>query len=264
MSDTRVILNGAGGRMGKEVIGIIQNDNSLGIMFALEKLDCPDLGKIINFKNGMLPLISWDKNCFPNWEDADVVIDFSTPEAAIKLLREAHLPSVIGVTGFTNKQLAEIKEISKTVPVVQDYNFSTGACVMTAAAENMARIFGVEYDVEISEIHHGEKVDAPSGTAIKLAKAVVKGRGQNYKEVVRMSREGKTGIRPVGEIGIQALRLNGVVGEHTVYFANAHERIELTHKAGSRAVFAKGAVTAAKWVVDKPPGLYTLKDVLGL
>lgn len=269
MNEIKALVNGAGGRMGQMVIEEIEKNPRISLGAGLEEdshpkcisnnyLPCSAFFTYLEeLKKGIMKAQPLESQC-------DVVIDFSAREAAINLLQEARLPSVIGVTGFKDDQLDEIREISADVPIVQDYNFSVGICLLTAVAENMARVLGLDFNAEISEIHHGGKKDAPSGTAIKLAKAIAIGREQNYNRVVRMSREGMTGTRPTEEIGIQALRLAGVVGEHTVYFGSSNERIELTHKAGSRAVFAQGAVRAAQWVVNQPPGLYTMKDVLGL
>lgn len=265
MSDIRVILSGVTGRMGTAVLSEMKLTDGIALYAGLYKKEegqLPHEEKIFVEYDAVFQYLK-ETGVRP-LNLADVIIDFSVPQAVIHLLCEAQLPAVVGVTGFSEKQLATIGKISKEIPIVQDYNFSTGVCIMTAVAEMIAQGLGVECDVDILEAHHGMKVDAPSGTAIKLAKAIANARGQNYDEVVRMSREGRTGVRPVGEIGIQALRLSGVVGEHTVYFADTHERIELTHKAGSRAVFAQGALRAAKWVVNQPPGLYTMKDVLGL
>ncbi|KKP63270.1 MAG: Dihydrodipicolinate reductase [Candidatus Moranbacteria bacterium GW2011_GWF2_34_56] len=260
MSDIRVILNGVTGRMGTAVLSEMKLINGIALYAGLYKKEegqLPHEEKIfVEYdtvfqylkETGVRPL-----------QLADVIIDFSVPQAVIPLLREAQLPAVVGVTGFSEKQLREIGEISKEIPIVQDYNFSTGVCIMTAVTEMIAQKLGVGYDVDILEAHHGMKVDAPSGTAIKLAKAVTKGRGQDYDEVVRMERVGKIGPRTQGEIGIQALRLAGVVGEHTVYFGGPNERLELTHKAGSRAVFAQGAVAAAKWVVNQRRSLIIKK-----
>ncbi|EKE22141.1 MAG: Dihydrodipicolinate reductase [uncultured bacterium] len=262
--NVRVLLNGADGRMGEEVLTAIKLTDGiiLGAGLCGEKSSAFRENLLLHYLDIFLYLK--EKEVPSIRETVDVIIDFSIPEAVINLLREAHLPAVIGVTGFSEKQLEMIRGFSKEVPIVQDYNFSTGVCILTAVVENIARIFGLGYDGDVLEIHHSMKADAPSGTAIKLAKAIAKGRGQNYEEVVKMSRVGKTGVRPVGEIGIQSLRLAGVVGEHTVYLGGSNERLELTHKAGSRAVFAEGAVAAAKWVVNQRPGLYTMRDVLGL
>lgn len=265
MNEVRVLLNGADGRMGCEVFEEIERRTGIFLGAAVDKEDPPYREKYVSTKNGDVLRSSSNKGCLMAAAiRTDVVIDFSTPEAAIDLLRIVCKPAVIGVTGFSKNQLGEIEEMSKKVPIVQDYNFSTGVCIMTAVAEMIAHGLGVDCDVDILEAHHGGKMDAPSGTAIKLAKAVARGRGQDYDDVVKMARVGRTGARPIGEIGIQALRLKGLVGEHKIYFADTNERIELTHKAGSRAVFAQGAVMAAKWVVNQPPGLYTMKDVLGL
>ncbi len=198
---------------------------------------------------------------------SDAVIDFSAPAATVHhatLAASAGTALVVGTTGLGPADEAQLRTAAGRVPVVYAPNYSVGITLLLALTERAAAILGDDYDIEIVEMHHRHKVDAPSGTALGLGRAAAKGRGVALEEVWRKSRDGHTGERPPGEIGFATLRGGDVVGDHTVMFAAAEERVELTHKAASRAVFAKGAVRAARWTAGRPPGLYSMRDVLGL
>jgi 4-hydroxy-tetrahydrodipicolinate reductase len=198
---------------------------------------------------------------------SDAVIDFTVP-AATKIHAELAAASgtalIIGTTGLDDAVRATIAAAAKKTVVIQSPNMSVGVNVLLALTEKLAATLGTDYDIDILEMHHRHKVDAPSGTALGLGEAAAKGRKVNLKDVARASREGQVGARPVGEIGFATLRGGDVVGDHTVVFAADGERIEITHKASSREIFAKGAVRAALWAKGRAPGLYSMRDVLGL
>lgn len=198
---------------------------------------------------------------------ADAVIDFTSPEATERhaaLAAQSETALVIGTTGLSAAQQEIIVKAATHTPIIQAPNMSVGVNLLLALVEQVSRTLHDDYDIEIVEMHHRHKVDAPSGTALGLGRAAAAGRGQPLENLWRKTRDGLTGPRPKGEIGFATLRGGDVVGDHTVVFAADGERIELTHKASNRGVFAKGAVRAALWAADKPPGLYSMRDVLGL
>lgn len=201
------------------------------------------------------------------FKTAQAVVDFSTPEASVNFARLAAqygAVHVIGTTGFSEAQEAEIAKAAEKTAIIKSGNFSIGVNVLAAVTERVAHTLNQSYDIEIVEMHHNRKVDAPSGTALLLGNAAAKGRGVNLKDKAVYERFGHTGARTEGDIGFATLRGGSVVGDHTVMFAGPSERIELTHKAESRAIFADGALAAAKWGVGKPAGLYSMRDVLGI
>jgi len=195
------------------------------------------------------------------------VIDFTIPDATLEHVRvaaEGKKPIVIGTTGLNSAQIGDIEKFSAVIPVVLAPNMSLGVNVLFKLVGEVSKTLGGDYDIEIVEMHHRFKVDAPSGTALKLAELAAKGLGVKLEEAGVFGRKGLIGERKPKEIGVMTLRGGDVVGEHTVIFAGLGERIELTHRASSRDTFARGALRAAKWVVDKLPGLYSMQDVLGL
>jgi 4-hydroxy-tetrahydrodipicolinate reductase len=197
----------------------------------------------------------------------DVVIDFSHPNTSgdlSRVCREAKKAAVIGTTGHSKEERAAIEQLALAVPVVLSPNFSVGVNALFWLTRKTAEMLGDDFDLEISEMHHRLKKDAPSGTAKKLAEILCEVSGLDYGTNVRHGREGLVGERPAKEIGMHSIRGGDVVGDHTVTFAGAGERIELSHQAASRETFALGALRAAKWIVGKPPGLYSMEDVLGL
>jgi 4-hydroxy-tetrahydrodipicolinate reductase len=240
----RVLLLGAKGRMGQAIAAAAPKVGAQ-ISAGLDLGD--DLTKEI-------------ANC-------DVVIDFSHPNASTDLSRvcgEFKKPAVIGTTGHSKEERAAIDALARSVPVVLSPNFSVGVNALFWLTRKAAEMLGDEFDLEIAEMHHRLKKDAPSGTAKKLAEILCEVRELDYAKNVRHGREGLVGERPEKEIGLHSIRGGDVVGDHTVTFAGAGERLELTHKAASRETFAAGALRAAHWVVGKPPGLYSMEDVLGL
>ena len=200
-------------------------------------------------------------------QGCDAVIDFSHPNASQVLsrcCREAKKPAVIGTTGHSKEERAAIDELAKSVPVVLSPNFSIGVNALFWLTRKAAEMLGETFDLEIAEMHHRLKKDAPSWTAKKLAEILCEVRGLDYATNVRHGREGLVGERVANEIGVHSIRGGDVVGDHTVTFAGAGERLELSHKAASRGTFAAGALRAAQWVVGKQAGLYSMEDVLGL
>jgi 4-hydroxy-tetrahydrodipicolinate reductase len=197
----------------------------------------------------------------------DVYVDFSAP-AATRLAAQAAAPrkraAVIGTTGLGAADEAALVALAKVAPIVVAANFSLGVNLVLGLARQAARVLGPDWDAEVVETHHGKKRDAPSGTALAIARAIAAGHGADYDAVKRHTRDGDVGARPRGEIGVASVRGGDVVGEHVAYFFGPGERIELAHRATSRSIFAVGALRAATWVVGKPPGRYTMLDVLGL
>jgi 4-hydroxy-tetrahydrodipicolinate reductase len=240
----RVLLLGAKGRMG-QAIAAAASKAGTEIAAGLDLGD--DIGAHV-------------RNC-------DVVIDFSHPNASSELsriCREAKKPAVIGTTGHSKDERAVLDGLALAVPVVLSPNFSVGVNALFWLTRKAAEMLGKDFDLEVSEMHHRLKKDAPSGTAKKLAEILCEARGLDYTKNVRHGREGLVGERSGNEIGVHSIRGGDVVGDHTVAFAGAGERLELTHKAASRETFALGALRAAKWIVGKSPGLYSMEDVLGL
>ena len=199
--------------------------------------------------------------------ETEAVIDFTfhaaVPENITKAAEDG-VVYILGTTGLTDEEQAVVDAAAKKIPVVQSGNFSLGINLLLGLVRKASEILGVEYDCEVVEMHHRHKKDAPSGTALMLAKAAADGRGQDFDDVSVFGREGIVGERPQGEIAVHALRGGSVIGDHTVMFAGDVERVELVHKAQTREAFAAGALRAALWAADKAPGLYNMRDVLDL
>ena len=199
--------------------------------------------------------------------ETEAVIDFTFHEAVPENITKAAEDGVVyilGTTGLTDEEQAAVDAAAKKIPVVQSGNFSLGINLLLGLVRKASEILGVEYDCEVVEMHHRHKKDAPSGTALMLAKAAADGRGQDFDDVSVFGREGIVGERPQGEIAVHALRGGSVIGDHTVMFAGDVERVELVHKAQSREAFAAGALRAALWAADKAPGLYNMRDGLDI
>jgi 4-hydroxy-tetrahydrodipicolinate reductase len=197
----------------------------------------------------------------------NVVIDFTSPGATAEhcgVAAKAGTAMVVGTTGLEPGHEAALVRASQSIPIMRTANMSAAVTLMMALIEQVARTLDDSYDIEIVEMHHRHKVDAPSGTALALGRAAAEGRGVSLGNAQKRGRDGITGARPRGEIGFAALRGGDVAGDHTVVFATEGERLEVTHKASSRRIFATGAVRAAKWIAGRPPGLYGMTDVLGL
>ncbi len=254
----RVAVVGAGGRMGAHVLRAVEAAEDLAVAAALEHPGHPDLGKEVS------PGVALAADPAAALDCADVAIDFSTPESTAALVRAAAprgVALVLATTGLSEAQSAELREAATRVPVVQAANFSLGITTLVGLVEQAVKQLP-GYEIEILEIHHSRKVDAPSGTALWLGETAAAARGRKLADVATYHREGQTGPRPPDAIGMQTLRAGDVVGEHTVFLVGPGERLELAHRALSRENFARGAVTAARWAVGRPPGMYSLKDVL--
>ncbi len=264
----RAIVAGAGGRMGGRIINIIQEDPEIELAAAFEHPDSPWVGKDAGEAAGCGALgVKVAASIDEVMDAGDVVIDFTFHEATVVHARRAASagkPMVIGTTGFSAEELAEIHRLAEKFPCVQAPNMSVGVNLLYKLVSMAATILGEDYDIEIVEAHHRMKKDAPSGTALQLARVAADARGYDLDEVGVYARHGVIGQRKRREIGIQTVRAGDIVGEHTVIFGTVGERIEIVHKASSRDTFAKGAVRAAKWVVERPAGLYDMQDVLGL
>ncbi len=251
----KVAIAGAGGRMGRTLIEAVQADRELSLAVLLDAPGTPAVGQDI----AGLKIQSDIKAA----ASADVLIDFTRPEGTLEHLKHARM-MVIGTTGFSPVQLDAVKESSRRIPIAMAANFAVGVNAVYKLAESAAKILGDAYDVEIVEAHHNKKVDAPSGTALKLGEVVAKALNLKLSEVGQHGRHGEPGTRPAKEIGFHAIRGGDIVGEHTVLFAGAGERVEVTVRSQSRLTYASGALRAAKWLKGKPPGLYDMADVLGL
>ncbi len=264
----KAIVAGAAGRMGKKMIQMIHQSDGITLTGAFEHPENPDVDRDAGLVAGLgetgVKIAGSLKDIM---DSGDVIIDFTLPEATLENIRTASSKGtamVIGTTGFTAEGLQDIRERSKNIPCVMAPNMSVGINVMFRIAAEMARILGRDYDIEVLEVHHRLKKDAPSGTALRLAGILAESTGRNLEKVAVYERKGITGQRTDEEIGIQALRAGDITGDHTVMFGGIGERLELIHRAHNRDNFAKGAVRAAKWIINQPPGLYDMQDVLGL
>jgi 4-hydroxy-tetrahydrodipicolinate reductase len=256
----KIIVTGVKGRMGSTVARLVQEDTSLELagvvekkdrLQDLEKYDCP-------FGSDLSDILLKTGKC--------VVIDFTSPEASMDVALKCsqnNAAAVMGTTGFTRDQLGQLEKLAGENPLFWAPNMSVGINVLLRLLPELLNLLGDRYDLELMEIHHKFKKDAPSGTAIKLAQILAEAKGLNLEEHGVFARKGIIGERKQNDIGIQTLRGGDVVGEHTVYFLGPGERIEVTHRAHSRETFAQGALRAAKWMAAKKPGrLYTMADML--
>jgi 4-hydroxy-tetrahydrodipicolinate reductase len=264
----KVIIAGAAGRMGQRVAHMVHAHPGLAYSAAFEASGSPAIGRDAGEVAGLGPIgVPIAEGLEKVVEQGDVIIDFTFHKATMEFARLAarfKKAMVIGTTGLTADELTELKELAKNFPCVQAPNMSVCVNVLFKLVKKTAAILGDDYDIEIIEAHHNKKKDAPSGTAIKLGEMAAAGVGSDLAEVGVFARQGIIGERKKKEIGIQTIRAADIVGEHTVYFAGPGERIELIHRAHSRDHFAKGAATAAAWVVGRECGMYSMFDVLGL
>jgi 4-hydroxy-tetrahydrodipicolinate reductase len=265
---TKVVIAGAAGRMGQRIGYMVNQHPELTVAAGFEVAGSPNLGRDIGEVGGYGTVgVRISDDPAAALAQGDVLIDFTFHEATMGFARLAaaqHRAMVIGTTGLSPANLAELRELAAHFPCVQSPNMAVGVNVLFKVAAKVAAILGNDYDVEIVEAHHRMKKDAPSGTALKLGEMVATALQRDLGKVGVFSRHGMIGARTDAEIGIQTIRAGDIVGEHTVYFAGAGERLELTHRAHSRDNFAHGAALAAAWVAGKPNGLYTMFDVLGL
>ena len=268
MTDLQIGIIGAAGRMGIVLARQIAATKGCAIAGGTERPGSPALGRDLGEVAGLGALgVAISDDPLPLFAGADVVLDFTAPAASARhaeIAAQAKCPLIVGTTGLEAAHLEAIGRASRHTPIVQSGNMSLGVNVLAGLTRRLARLLDEDFDIEIVEMHHRMKVDAPSGTALLLGEAAAAGRGVALADQAVRGRDGITGARQRGQIGFAALRGGNVVGDHTVIFAADNERIELTHKAGDRALFARGAVHAAMWTRGKPPGLYSMADVLGL
>lgn len=264
----RVVLPGAAGKMGRTLIRILAESEGLILHRALERPGHGDLGRDAGALAGLGPLgVPITDDFAAALEGADVAIDFTAPRATIALAEAAaaaRVALVIGTTGLGPAERAVIEGVAATVPVVLSPNMSVGVNVLFGLLELAARTLGPSYDVEIVELHHRLKRDAPSGTALGMAEVLARAQGRDVESSLLCGRRGDLGPRPDDQIGVLAVRGGDVVGEHTAYFLGAGDRLEITHRASSRETFARGAIRAARWLAGRGPGLYDMRDVLAL
>ena len=259
---------GAGGRMGRMLIEAVQDNPQTTLNAAIERqgssLVGADAGEVAAI--GVLNVkIVDDLKAVVN--DIDILIDFSLPDATeqnMQICAEHNVAMVIGTTGFNEQQEQVLSKASEKIAIVYAGNYSTGVNLSLKLLGMAAKAFGADADVEVIEAHHKHKIDAPSGTAFMMAEAVADARGQSLKDVAVYGREGQTGAREAGTIGIHAIRGGEIIGDHTVMFIADGEVVEITHRARARMTFAAGAVRAATWIVEQSTGQYNMQDVLGL
>jgi 4-hydroxy-tetrahydrodipicolinate reductase len=263
-----VAMLGASGRMGRTIVPLVHEADDLRLSGALAADDDSRLGHDAGVVAGTVPIgVEIGSDPAGALAGADVAIEFTLPAASLGHARACghrKVPLVIGTTGHDEAGRAEIGRVATLIPIVMAPNMSLGVNLLFKLAELGARALDAGYDAEIFEAHHRHKVDAPSGTALGLGHAVARGRGTTLEQVAVYGRHGATGPRPPGAIGFSVVRGGDIVGDHRVIFAGPGEQIELAHHAQDRSGFARGALAAARWVVGRPPGLYSMFDVLGL
>lgn len=262
----RVAIAGAGGRMGRMLVNLATAHPGLDVTAAFEVSGHPVVGEDVGVLAGAgASGVAVTDDPSAALERADVVIEFTLPEPSLEHIEIAAAKGcavVLGTTGFSADQQTVLDERTQQIPLLQASNMSVGVTVLTQVVEDVARRLGGAFDIELVETHHRKKKDAPSGTALTLARAAATGRDANLDDWATYGRSGIVGERPDEEIGVMALRGGDVVGDHTVYFYGTGERLELTHRAQSREAFASGAVRAAAWIAGKTPGAYSIRDVL--
>jgi 4-hydroxy-tetrahydrodipicolinate reductase len=268
MSDIKFAIVGAAGRMGRTLVRTVHEAQGCVVSGACEYAGADTIGQDAGVLAGVGPLdvlISADPEAAI--AEADAVLDFTIPDATVIFAEHAAAHKtvhVIGTTGLSDAQEATIATLAERATIVKAGNMSLGVNLLVALTQRVAKALDAEFDIEVVEMHHRHKIDAPSGTALMLGEAAASGRGVDLASHSVRGRDGETGARPEGHIGFASLRGGSVVGDHTVIFAADGERIELTHKAADRSLFARGAVKAAMWGQGKGPGLYSMADVLGL
>ena len=265
---TEVVVGGAAGRMGARLVACLIESPEFRVVGALEAAGHPTVGTDVGEVAGVGPrgvIIGGDPAAVIS--GSRILIEFAIPEATLdhlRLVAKVGGRAVIGTTGFTPAQRTEIAALAKKAAIFMAPNMSIAVNLAYSVLATMAKVLGSDYDIEIVETHHRFKKDAPSGTALRMAEVIAEALGRDLTTEAVYGRQGHPGERTRGEIGIMSLRSGDVVGEHTVSFGTLGERIELTHRAHSRDTFARGALRAAQWLVGKPPGLYSMQDVLGL
>jgi 4-hydroxy-tetrahydrodipicolinate reductase len=268
MAEIRVGIMGCAGRMGRMLVAETQASGDLRLAGGSEAPHSPMLGRDIGELAGIGTVgLAATADLDLVFGPADVVIDFTRPAASAahaELAARSGSALVVGTTGLDPSQVKAIETAAKSVAIVWAPNMSPVVTLLQSLVEDAARRLGEDYDIEVLEMHHRHKVDAPSGTALALGRAAAAGRGVDLSRRSQRVRDGHTGPRPKGDIGFATLRGGDVVGDHSVIFAGEGERLELTHRATDRRIFALGALRAARWIVKQKPGLYGMRDVLGL
>jgi 4-hydroxy-tetrahydrodipicolinate reductase len=266
-SDMRVVIAGAGGRMGRTLIAAVAAGKGLTLAGAVDAPDSAvigrDAGELAGLGSNGIAIAS---DVAPLLKEADGLIEFTIPAATLafaELTSAAGKVHIIGTTGHSAEEDAVIAQAAKRATIVKSGNMSLGVNLLAALVKRVAKTLNDDYDIEIFEMHHNKKIDAPSGTALMLGRAAAAGRGVDLKQRSVRGRDGMTGARNAGDIGFASLRGGTVVGEHSVIFAGPAERVELTHRAEDRMIFARGALHAALWARGQKPGLYSMADVLG-
>jgi len=263
----KVVIAGCSGRMGHALLEGVFADSELVLHGALDRAESIQIGRDAGELFGKVTGVKISANVSEVLKGADVLVDFTRPEPSLEYIaacRQANVKLVIGTTGFTADQKKQIEAAAQNVGVVFAPNMSVGVTLLINLVQAAAKVLNEGYDVEIIEAHHRHKVDAPSGTALRLGEAAASALDRDLERCAVYGREGVTGERDANTIGFATVRGGDVVGDHTVLFAGIGERVELTHKASSRATFALGALRAAKFLADKKTGLYDMQDVLGL
>jgi 4-hydroxy-tetrahydrodipicolinate reductase len=264
----RLVVPGAAGKMGRMIVKVIAETPATELVAAIERQGSPHLGQDAGTVAGLAPLgVELRAELDEALAQADVVIDFTAPAATawtVSRAAEREVGMVIGTTGLGEAEKRAIWHAAERIPIVLSANMSLGVNVLFGLIAQAATALGKNYDVEIVELHHRGKRDAPSGTALSMASVVAEALTRDLSKDARYGRQGDVGTRTSDEIGILAVRGGDIVGEHTAYFCGMGERLEITHRASSRETFARGAVRAAEWLRDRDPGLYDMQDVLGL
>jgi 4-hydroxy-tetrahydrodipicolinate reductase len=267
MKDMRLVVVGAAGRMGRMLIRAVAETEGCRLVGAIEREGSPALGHDAGMLAGTgLLEVEVTDDPLPVFAQADGVLDFTVPDATTAfaaLAAQARIVHVVGTTGLADRDFEKLEAAARHARIVQSGNMSLGVNLLAGLVRRAAAILDDGFDIEILEMHHRMKVDAPSGTALLLGEAAAQGREIPLADRSVRSRDGHTGARRPGDIGFATLRGGTVVGDHTVIFAGAGERIELSHRAEDRAIFARGAIKAALWAFDKKPGYYSMADVLG-
>jgi 4-hydroxy-tetrahydrodipicolinate reductase len=262
-----VVVTGAAGRMGTQIVRLVRATEGMAVSGAVERAGAA-VGQDAGVLAGLGPIgVAVADDLGKALAGASAVIDFTSHEASARhagVCAERGVPLVIGSTALTPEDKAHVAAAAKRIPIVLSPNMAVGVNVLFDLVRQAAKVLGDDYDVEVVELHHKKKRDAPSGTAVRLGEVAAEALGRDPKDALAYARHGILGERPPWQIGVQTLRGGDVVGEHTVFFCGEGERLELTHRATSREQFARGAVRAARWIAGRPAGLYDMADVLAL
>ena len=263
----KIAIAGASGRMGQMRVDAVGAADDCVLGGALDIAASPAVGRDAGAYTGLATGVVITADVRQGLQGCDVLIDFTRPEGTLQHLRvcrDLGIAAVVGTTGFSASEQAEIADIAKTIPIMMAPNMSVGVNVTLKLLEMAAKALATGYDIEIIEAHHRHKVDAPSGTALKMGEVIADALGRDLKDCAVYARQGVTGERDPSSIGFATIRGGDIVGDHTVLFAGTGERIEISHKSSSRSTYAQGSLRAVRFVVGKPAGLYDMSDVLGL